>query len=71
MWTAVLVVALAVLCAMLFAALTTPPRCSWIDAERISDEKLETLTAEGWYSIAGDDKEALYSPGCLAPGSGV
>jgi hypothetical protein len=59
---------------MLFAALTTPgeaERCSWIDAEKVSVSKLEILRSEGWYSIAGDGKEALYSPGCLTPGSGV
>ncbi len=53
MWTAILLLVLAVLVAMLFAALTTPgeaERCSWIDAERVSVEKLETLRDEGWYS---------------------
>ena len=72
-WTAVLVVVLALLVAMLFALATRPPdvRCSWIDAERVSVEKLEMLREEGWYSDPTDDKEALYSPGCLAPGSGV
>jgi hypothetical protein len=52
-WTAILLLVLAVLVAMLFAALTTPgeaERCSWIDAERVSVEKLETLRDEGWYS---------------------
>ncbi len=48
--TAILVIVLAVLVAMLFAALTTPPRCQSIDAERVSVEKLETLRDEGWYS---------------------
>ncbi len=70
MWAALVVVILAVLVAMLFAALTTPPRCSWVDAERLSIEKLEALRGEGWYSSA-DDKEALYSPACLTPGSGA
>ncbi len=54
--------------------MTTPgeaERCSWIDAEKVSVSKLEILRSEGWYSIAGDGKEALYSPGCLTPGSGV
>jgi hypothetical protein len=70
-WTGVLVVVIAVLVAMLFAALTPSPRCSWIDAERVSVEKLETLREEGWYSDPGDGYERLYSPGCLTPGSGV
>jgi len=72
-WTAVLVVVLALLVAMLFALATRPPdvRCSWIDADRASVEKLETLRDEGWYADAGDGKEALYSKGCLTPGSGV
>ena len=69
----VLVIVLALLVAGLFALATRPPdvRCSWIDAERVSVEKLEMLREEGWYSDPTDDKEALYSPGCLAPGSGV
>ena len=69
----VLVIVLALLVAGLFAAATRPPaeRCQSIDAERVSVEKLETLRDEGWYSDPTDGKEALYSPGCLAPGSGV
>ncbi len=70
-WTAILVLVLAVLVAMLFAALTTPPRCQSIDAEKVSVGKLEALRGEGWYSDPTDGKEALYSPGCLTPGSGV
>ncbi len=69
----VLVVILALLVGGLFALATRPPaeRCSWIDAERVSVEKLETLREAGWYPIAGDGKEALYSPGCSTPGSGA
>jgi hypothetical protein len=72
-WTAILVLVLAVLVAMLFALATRPPaeRCQSIDAERVSVEKLEILREEGWYSDPTDDKEALYSKGCLTPGSGV
>jgi len=46
-------------------------RCQSIDAEKVSVEKLETLRDEGWFSVSNDGKEALYSPGCLPPGSGV
>ncbi len=73
-WAAVLVVILAVLVAMLFAALTTPgeaERCSWINAEKVSVEKLERLREAGWYSDPTDGYERLYSPGCLTPGSGA
>jgi len=70
---AVLVVILAVLVAMLFALATRPPdvRCSWIDAEKVSVEKLEILRDEGWYSDPNDSKEALYSPACLTPEAGA
>ncbi|MBA3472277.1 MAG: hypothetical protein H0T57_03455 [Rubrobacter sp.] len=69
----VLVIVLALLVAALFALATRPPdeRCSWIDAERVSVEKLEALRDEGWHPIANDDKEALYSPGCLTLGRGA
>jgi len=72
-WTALVVVILALLVAALFALGTRPPdvRCQSIDAEKVSVEKLETLRDEGWFSVSNDGKEALYSPGCLAPGSGV
>ncbi len=70
---AVLVVILALLVAALFALATRPPdvRCSWVDAERVSIEKLEILRDEGFYSDPADGVERLYSPGCLVPGSGV
>jgi hypothetical protein len=67
----VVVVILAVLVAMLFAALTTPPRCQSVDAEKISSEKVEALRAEGWFPDPTDGHERLYSPGCTSPGSGV
>ncbi len=70
----VVVVILAVLVAMLFAALTTPgeaERCSWINAEKGSVEKLEALRDDKWFAVPNDSKEALYSPGCLTPASGV
>jgi len=71
-WAAGLVVVLAVLVAMLFAAVTTPPRpCQSVDAEKVSVESVERLREAGWYPIAGDGKEALYSPGCSTPGSGA
>ena len=69
----VLVVILALLVGGLFALATRPPaeRCSWIDAERVSVEKLEQLRDGDWFPVSGDDKEALYSKGCLTPGSGA
>jgi len=72
-WAAVLVVILAVLVAALFALATRPPaeRCQSIDAEKVSVEKLEILRDDGWFGVPNDSKEALYSPGCLTPASGV
>jgi hypothetical protein len=73
-WTGILVIALAALVAMLFAALTTPgeaERCSWINAEKVSVETVERLRDGDWFPVSGDDKEALYSKGCLTPGSGA
>ena len=69
----VLVIVLAALVAGIFALATRPPaeRCQAIDADRVSVEKLDRLREEGWYSDPTDDKEALYSKGCLTPGSGV
>lgn len=73
-WTGILVLVLAVLVAMLFAALTTPgeaERCSWINAEKVSVETVERLREAGWYPDPTDGEERLYSPGCLTPGSGA
>ncbi len=69
-WFVVLVLILATLVAMLFALATPPPdaRCSWVDAEKVSSEKVEALREAGWYPDPTDGKEALYSPSCAARG---
>ncbi len=68
-WAFILVLVIATLAAILFAALTTVPRtpCTSVDAEAITPEKVEALRAEGWYPDATKVNEELYSPGCLAP----
>jgi hypothetical protein len=49
--------------------------CYFLDMEQISDETVEdtrdALVEQGWYADSLDGREALYSPSCLAPGSGV
>jgi hypothetical protein len=49
--------------------------CYFLDMEKISDESVEdtrdALLEQGWYADPTDGREALYSPGCLTPGSGV
>jgi hypothetical protein len=71
-WAFILILVIAALGALLFALLTAPGTpCSSIDAETITEETVEVLRAEGWYSTQADDLERLYSPGCLTPGRGV
>ncbi len=70
-WAFILMLVIATLAALLFAMLTAPYECSSIDAETITEETIEVLRAEGWYSTQADDLERLYPPGCLTPRSGV
>jgi hypothetical protein len=60
---------------MIFALGTSPrtpdARCSWINAEAISEETVKALRGENWYSDPNDSKEALYSPACLTPEAGA
>ena len=70
-WAFILMLVIATLAALLFAMLTAPHECSSIDAETITEETVEALRTEGWYSTQTDDLERLYSPGCLTPRSGV
>ncbi len=72
-WAAVLVLVAAAIAAILFVALTTATRspCTSVDAEAITPEEARTLRTEGWYPDATKTNEALYSPGCLTPGSWV
>jgi hypothetical protein len=65
-WAFILILVIATLGALLFALLTAPA-CSSIDAETITEETVEVLRAEGWYSTQTDDLERLYSPGCRVP----
>jgi len=70
-WAFILMLVIATLAALVFAMLTAPYECSSIDAETITEETVEVLRTEGWYSTQTDDLERLYPPGCLTPGSSV
>lgn len=38
--------------------------CETENAESHSEDVVAILLSEGWYSIAGDGAERIYSPGC-------
>ncbi len=69
-WAFILALVVAALAAAAFAILTSPKTpCETIDATTVTRETVTELRSEGWYAVADDGKEALYSEGCLAPGA--
>jgi hypothetical protein len=68
----VIALVIAFIAASLFVLLRTPGApCETVDATTITRETATKLRTEGWYADPTDDKEQLYSPGCLTPGSGA
>ncbi len=61
---ACVVLVVAVLVAMLFAAMTTPRGCDGVDAETLTPEQAGQLISRGWYGDPEDQREALYPSRC-------
>lgn len=60
--------AAAFLAGLAHAVVTVPPAapaCQTQSAETISADQVSKLLEAGWYGIAGDGAERLYSPSCV------
>ena len=67
----VIALVVASIAAALFVLLRQPAApCETIDATSVTRETVTELRSEGWYADSADDKEQLYSKGCLTQGSG-